>query len=126
MPDPATVTDARSVAETRLTNLAAATSSTRRPPSLSYGPCSGPPRTRPQAPTAPSPIRPSSSPSTTATPSASSASSGEASLTIPSPRGLSGSRCRLAGINTPELNDADPGDRARAREARDRLRLARP
>lgn len=102
MPDPATVTDARSVAETRLTNLAAATlvdAPSTVPVIRSLLRASAYPTAGPDgAVTYPAVVE---SVHDAATPSASSASSGRASLTIPSPRGLSGSRCAWPG-STPQ------------------------
>ena len=126
MPDPATVTDARSVAETRLTNLAAATlvdAPSTVPVIRSLLRASAYPTAGPDgAVTYPAVVE--------------SVHDGDTIRVIGLVReGLADDSesarlvrvtVRLAGINTPELNDADPGGRARAREARDRLRQLAP
>lgn len=126
MPDPATVTDARSVAETRLTNLAAATlvdAPSTVPVIRSLLRASAYPTAGPDgAVTYPAVVE--------------SVHDGDTLRVIGLVReGLADDAesarlvrvtVRLAGINTPELNDADPSDRARAREARDRLRQLAP
>ena len=126
MPDPATVTDARSVAETRLTNLAAATlvdAPSTVPVIRSLLRASAYPTAGPEgAVTYPAVVE--------------SVHDGDTLRVIGLIReGLADDAesarlvrvtVRLAGINTPELNDADPGGRARAREARDRLRQLAP